>query len=120
MYDISTGTGDFIANGVVSHNCFARPTHAYLDLNISDDFDRKIVVKVNAVERLRAELHPRKWAGDAIAMGTNTDPYQRCEGKYRLTQGIIEALIERANPFSILSKSTLRLRDPDLPFEVRT
>ncbi|MEY2582311.1 MAG: hypothetical protein QOE09_2160, partial [Ilumatobacteraceae bacterium] len=80
MYDITTGTGDFIANGVVSHNCFARPTHAYLDLNIGEDFDRKIVVKVNAVERVRAELHPRKWSGDAIAMGTNTDPYQRCEG----------------------------------------
>ena len=97
--------------------CFARPTHAYLDLNIGDDFDRKIVVKVNAVERVRAELHPRKWAGDAIAMGTNTDPYQRCEGKYRLTQGIIEALTERANPFSILTKSTLVLRDLDLLVE---
>ena len=97
--------------------CFARPTHAYLDLNIGDDFDRKIVVKVNAVERVRAELHPRKWAGDAIAMGTNTDPYQRCEGKYRLTQGIIEALTERANPFSILTKSTLMLRDLDLLVE---
>jgi DNA repair photolyase len=114
MYDITTGTGDFIANGVVSHNCFARPTHAYLDLNIADDFDRKIIVKVNAVERLRAELHPRQWAGEAIAMGTNTDPYQRCEGKYRLTQGIIEALIERPNPFSILTKSTLILRDLEL------
>jgi DNA repair photolyase len=97
--------------------CFARPTHAYLDLNIGDDFDHKIVVKVNAAERVRAELHPRKWAGDAIAMGTNTDPYQRCEGKYRLTQGIIEALVERANPFSILTKSTLILRDLDLLVE---
>ncbi|MEY2459106.1 MAG: hypothetical protein QOG30_936, partial [Acidimicrobiaceae bacterium] len=97
--------------------CFSRPTHAYLDLNIGEDFDRKIVVKVNAVERVRAELHPRKWAGDAIAMGTNTDPYQRCEGKYRLTQGIIEALVERANPFSILTKSTLVLRDLDLLVE---
>jgi DNA repair photolyase len=91
--------------------CFARPTHAYLDLNIDDDFDRKIVVKVNAVERLRAELHPRKWGGDLIAMGTNTDPYQRCEGKYRLTRGIVETLVEHANPFSILTKSTLVLRD---------
>jgi DNA repair photolyase len=117
MYDITTGTGDFIANGVVSHNCFARPTHAYLDLNIGDDFDRKIVVKVNAVERVRAELHPRRWTGEPIAMGTNTDPYQRCEGKYRLTQGIIEALIERANAFSILTKSTLILRDLDLLVE---
>ena len=97
--------------------CFARPTHAYLDLNIAEDFDRKIVVKVNAVERVRAELHPRAWAGDPIAMGTNTDPYQRCEGKYRLTQGIVEALTERANPFSILTKSTLVLRDLDLLVE---
>jgi DNA repair photolyase len=114
MYDITTGTGDFIADGVVSHNCFARPTHAYLDLNIAEDFDRKIVVKVNAAERLRAELHPRKWGGDSIAMGTNTDPYQRCEGKYHLTRQIIEVLNEFRNPFSILTKGTLILRDVDL------
>jgi DNA repair photolyase len=94
--------------------CFARPTHAYLDLDIDEDFDRKIVVKVNAVERLRAELQPRTWGGHLIAMGTNTDPYQRCEGKYRLTRGIIETLIEFANPFSILTKSTLVLRDKAL------
>ena len=114
MYDITTGTGDFIANGVVSHNCFARPTHAYLDLNIGEDFDRKLVVKVNAVERLKAELRSPKWRGDHIAMGTNTDPYQRAEGKYHLTQGIVRALGEAANPFSILTKSTLILRDIDL------
>jgi DNA repair photolyase len=111
MFDITTGTGDFIANGVVSHNCFARPTHTFLDLDAGDDFERKIVVKVNAVSLLRSELDPRKWSGDLIAMGTNTDPYQRCEGKYRLTRGIVEVLAERANPFSILTKSTLILRD---------
>ena len=114
MFDITTGTGDFIANGVVSHNCFARPTHEYLDMNAGDDFERKIVVKVNAVERLKAELSPAKWAGEHIAMGTNTDPYQRCEGKYRLTRGIVEVLAEHANPFSILTKSTLILRDLDV------
>ena len=97
--------------------CFARPTHAYLDLNIADDFDRKIVVKVNAVERLKAELHPRKWGGDLISLGTNTDPYQRCEGKYHLTDGILESFIERKNPFSILTKGTLILRDLDLLVE---
>jgi DNA repair photolyase len=113
MYDITTGTGDFIANGVVSHNCFARPTHEYLNLDPATDFDRVIVVKVNAVERLRAELAPRRWRGDHIAMGTNTDPYQRAEGKYRLTQGIIEVLGEARNPFSILTKGTLVLRDLD-------
>jgi DNA repair photolyase len=114
MYDITTGTGDFIANGVVSHNCFARPTHAYLDLDIGHDFDTKIVVKVNAVERVRAELHPKRWGGHHIAMGTNTDPYQRAEGKYHLTRGIVEALTDARNPFSILTKSTLILRDLDL------
>jgi len=114
MYDITTGTGDFIANGVVSHNCFARPTHEYLNLDAGRDFETKIVVKLNAVERLRAELDPRRWRGDHIAMGTNTDPYQRCEGKYHLTEGIIEVLSGARNPFSILTKSTLILRDIDL------
>jgi DNA repair photolyase len=114
MYDITTGTGDFIANGVVSHNCFARPTHEYLDMNAGEDFEKKIVVKINAVERLKAELNPARWAGEHIAMGTNTDPYQRCEGKYHLTRGIIEQLAEHGNPFSILTKSTLILRDLDV------
>jgi len=93
--------------------CFARPTHEYLNLDPSTDFDRVIVVKVNAVEKLRAELAPRRWRGDHIAMGTNTDPYQRAEGKYRLTQGIIDVLGEAGNPFSILTKGTLVLRDLD-------
>jgi DNA repair photolyase len=114
LFDVTTGTGDFIAGGVVSHNCFARPTHTYLDLDADRDFERRIVVKVNAVSRLRHELDPRRWTGELIAMGTNTDPYQRPEGKYRLTRGIVEALTERANPFSILTKSTLILRDVDL------
>jgi DNA repair photolyase len=97
--------------------CFARPTHEYLGLNIGADFDQRIVVKVNAVERLRAELAPSRWAGHLIAMGTNTDPYQRCEGKYRLTRGIVATLAEAGNPFSILTKSTLVLRDLDLLVE---
>lgn len=94
--------------------CFARPTHEYLGLNMGEDFDRKIVVKVNAVERVRAELRSSRWGGDLIAMGTNTDPYQRAEGKYHLTRGIVSTLGEARNPFSILTKSTLILRDLDL------
>src|SRR5687767_8610945 len=94
--------------------CFARPTHEYLNLNAGEDFERRIVVKVNAVERVRAELAAKRWAGDLIAMGTNTDPYQRCEGKYRLTRGIVGVLGEARNPFSILTKSTLILRDIDV------
>ena len=91
--------------------CFARPTHSYLGLGTGDDFERKIVVKVNAVERLRGELRSPRWQGDHIAMGTNTDPYQKAEGKYHLTRGIVRVLAEAGNPFSILTKSTLVLRD---------
>lgn len=94
--------------------CFARPTHEYLGFDIGDDFDRQIVVKTNAVELAAAETAPGRWAGDLIAMGTNTDPYQPAEGRYRLTRGIVEVLTERSNPFSILTKSTLALRDLDL------
>jgi DNA repair photolyase len=93
--------------------CFARPTHEYLGLGIGEDFDRRIVVKVNAVERADAELRSPRWHGDHIAMGTNTDPYQKAEGKYHLTQGIVDVLTRHANPFSILTKSTLILRDLD-------
>jgi len=91
--------------------CFARPTHEYLGLDAGEDFERRIVVKVNAVERLRVELRSAKWSGEHIAMGTNTDPYQHAEGKYHLTQGIVRTLAEFKNPFSILTKSTLVLRD---------
>ena len=94
--------------------CFARPTHEFLGLGIGEDFERRIVVKVNAVERARAEVSSARWHGDLIAMGTNTDPYQHAEGKYHLTRGIIELLGERRNPFSILTKSTLVLRDLSL------
>jgi DNA repair photolyase len=94
--------------------CFARPTHEYLGLGIGEDFERKLVVKVNAVERVRAEIHSPTWRADLIAMGTNTDPYQHAEGRYHLTRGIIEVLAEAKNPFSILTKSTLVLRDLDL------
>ncbi len=94
--------------------CFARPTHEYLGLDPGTEFDRVIVVKVNAVELLAAELAPKRWAGHAVAMGTNTDPYQPAEGKYRLTRGIVETLAAAGNPFSVLTKSTLVLRDLDL------
>src|SRR4051794_33718654 len=94
--------------------CFARRTHTYLDLDSGHDFDSSIVVKVNAAELLRKELaHPR-WRGEHIAMGTNVDCYQRAEGRYQLMRGIIEALRDAANPFSILTKGSLILRDLDL------
>jgi DNA repair photolyase len=114
LYDITTGTGDFIANGVVSHNCFARPTHTYLDFNAGRDFEREIVVKVNAPEVLRVELARPSWKGEHIAMGTNTDPYQWVEGRYKLMRGIWEAIRDARNEASILTKSPLVLRDLDL------
>ena len=97
--------------------CFARTTHTYLDMNAGRDFDSKIVVKVNAPEVLRKDLRAKKWTGEHIAMGTSTDPYQRAEGRYKLTQQIIETLLEFRNPFSILTKGTLILRDLDLLVE---
>ena len=118
LYDITTGTGDFIANGVVSHNCFARPTHKFLDFDAGRDFEREIVVKVNAPEVLRVELARRSWKGEHVALGTNTDPYQWVEGRYRLMQGIWEALRDAANPCSVLTKSPLLLRDLKLMLEI--
>ena len=114
MYDITTGTGDFIADGVVSHNCFARNSHTYLDLDTGADFDTKVVVKVNAPELVRKKMASRGWQGEHIAMGTNVDCYQRAEGRYQLMPGIIGALKDAANPFSILTKGTLILRDMEL------
>jgi hypothetical protein len=118
MYDITTGTGDFIANGVVSHNCFARPTHKYLGFDAGRDFEQEIVVKVNAPELLRAELARTSWKGEHVALGTNTDPYQWVEGRYRLMPAIWEALRDAANPCSILTKSPLLLRDLALMREI--
>ncbi len=111
MFDITTGTGDFIANGVVSHNCFARGTHEWLELDSGKDFDQQIVVKTNVVEVLRRELARPSWNREHVALGTNTDPYQRAEGRYRLMPGVIDALARSGTPFSILTKGTLARRD---------
>jgi DNA repair photolyase len=118
LFDLTTGTGDFVANGTIAHNCFARPSHTYLNFDAGRDFERKIVVKVNAPEVLRRELRKKGWTGAHVAMGTNTDPYQRCEGRYRLTRGVLEVLRDYANPCSVLTKSPLLLRDLDLFVEL--
>ncbi|MFI9559451.1 Rv2578c family radical SAM protein [Nonomuraea endophytica] len=94
--------------------CFARNTHTYLDLDAGLDFDSKVVVKVNAPELTRRELAAPRWQGGHVAMGTNVDCYQRAEGRYQLMPGILAALRDAANPFSILTKGTLILRDLDL------
>jgi DNA repair photolyase len=97
--------------------CFARKTHTYLDLDSGEDFNSKVIVKVNAPELLRRKLASPGWHREHIAMGTNVDPYQRAEGRYRLMRGIISALRDAGNPFSILTKGTLVLRDLDLLLE---
>lgn len=117
MFDITTGTADFIANGVISHNCFARNTHTYLDLDAGKDFDSEVIVKVNVAEVLAKELARPSWGHEAVALGTNTDPYQRAEGRYRLMPGIIAALAESGTPLSILTKGTLLRRDLPLIVE---
>ena len=94
--------------------CFARNTHTYLDLDAGHDFDSKVIVKVNAPELTRKALAAPRWSGEHVAMGTNVDCYQRAEGRYQLMPGIIGALRDARNPFSILTKGTLILRDLDL------
>jgi DNA repair photolyase len=91
--------------------CFARTSHKYLDLDAGQDFDSQVIVKVNVAEVLRRELARKSWARESVALGTNTDPYQRAEGKYKLMPGIIDALAQSGTPFSILTKGTLLRRD---------
>ncbi len=98
--------------------CFARPTHTYLGMDARRDFEREIVVKVNVPEVLRAELRRPSWRGEHVAMGTNTDPYQWVEGRYKLMPGIWEALRDYRNPCSVLTKSPLLLRDLALLREI--
>ncbi|WP_197690546.1 Rv2578c family radical SAM protein [Microbacterium sp. AISO3] len=91
--------------------CFARGTHEYLDMDAGADFDSQIVVKLNVADVLRRELSKPSWAREQVALGTNTDPYQRAEGRYRLMPGIITALVDSGTPFSVLTKGTLLRRD---------
>ncbi|MFC7752873.1 Rv2578c family radical SAM protein [Tsukamurella soli] len=91
--------------------CFARATHEYLDFDAGVDFDSQIVVKTNVAAVLRRELRRASWKGETVALGTNTDPYQRAEGRYRLMPGIIGALANARTPMSILTKGTLLQRD---------
>ena len=114
LYDITTGTEDFIANGVVSHNCYARPSHSYLELSPGLDFETKLFAKTNAAELLREELAKPGYAVSPISLGANTDCYQPAERKYRITRQIIEVLAECEHPLTIVTKSALVERDIDL------
>jgi len=114
LYDITTGTGDFIANGVVSHNCYARPTHEYLDLGAGTDFDTKIVVKPKAAELLREAFDKPSWKGERIVFSGVTDCYQAIEAKLGITRACLEVCLEYRNPVGVISKSALVERDAEL------
>jgi DNA repair photolyase len=118
LYDITTGTGDFIADGVVSHNCYARPTHEYLDLGAGTDFDTKIVVKPKAAELLRAAFDKPSWKGEHVMFSGVTDCYQAIEAQLGLTRGCLEVCLEYRNPVSIITKSALVERDVGLIAEL--
>jgi DNA repair photolyase len=114
LFDITTGTGDFIANGVVSHNCYARPTHAYVNLSAGLDFETKLFYKSNGAALLESELSKRNYRPETIHIGASTDPYQPIEREHRITRALLEVLWRFRHPFTITTKSHLVLRDLDL------
>jgi DNA repair photolyase len=114
LYDITTGTEDFIANGVVSHNCYARPSHAYRNLSPGIDFETRLFAKVNAAETLRQELAKPGYKCDVISLGANTDPYQPIERRYQITRGILEVLSQFNHPVGIVTKNAMIERDLDI------
>ena len=114
LYDITTGTGDFIANGVVSHNCYARPSHAYMGLSSGLDFETKLFYKADASRLLRAVLANPRYVCKPVTLGANTDPYQPVEKQLHVTRDILEIFAECRHPVSIVTKHTLILRDLDL------
>ena len=114
LFDITTTTEDFIANGVVSHNCFARPTHAYLGLSPGLDFETKLSAKVNAADKLREELAKPGYKCEVLTIGVNTDAYQPIERQQKVTRSILEVASECHHPISLITKSALVERDVDL------
>jgi DNA repair photolyase len=114
LYDITTETGDFIANGVVSHNCYARPSHAYMGLSPGLDFETRLFYKADAARVLEGELSRPGYVCKPIMLGANTDPYQPVEKKMRVTRSILEVLTRTRHPVTVITKSALVLRDLDL------
>jgi DNA repair photolyase len=118
LFDITTGTGDFVANGIVSHNCYARPSHEYLGFGAGTDFERKIMVKRQAPELLREAFERRSWRGELVVFSGNTDCYQPLERKLELTRRCLEVCLEYKNPVHVITKGVLVERDLDLLAEL--
>jgi DNA repair photolyase len=118
LFDVTTGTGDFVANGVISHNCYARPYHEYLGFSSGLDFETKILVKEDAPELLHEELSSPNWTPQVIAVSGVTDAYQPAERNYRLTRRCLEVLARFRNPVVIITKNHLVTRDADILAEL--
>jgi DNA repair photolyase len=114
LVDITTGSGDFIANGVVSHNCYARPSHAYVDLSPGLDFETRLFYKVDAARLLEAELAKPGYVTRPIMLGANTDPYQPVEKQLGITRSLLEVMVRCRHPVMIVTKGALLERDIDL------
>jgi DNA repair photolyase len=114
LFDMTTGTGDFVANGVVSHNCYARPSHQYMNLSAGLDFETRLFFKKDAAAHLREELNRRSYKPSPINLGANTDPYQPLERKLGITRSILEVLAESHHPVTIVTKGALVVRDIDV------
>jgi len=112
--DVTTGTGDYISNGVVSHNCYARPSHAYMGLSPGLDFETRLFYKADAARLLEKELARPGYVCKPIMLGANTDPYQPAERRLKVTRSILEVLLRTSHPVSVITKSALVLRDLDL------
>jgi len=118
LYDITTGTEDFIANGVISHNCYARPSHAYVGLSPGLDFETKLFYKADAAAVLEKELTATNYKCSPITLGANTDPYQPIEKAHKVTRSLLEVMLKYKHPVSITTKGALVARDVDLLAEL--
>ncbi len=114
LFDITTGTGDFIANGIVSHNCYARPTHEYFGFGAGTDFERKIFIKRNAPALLEQAFRRKSWQGERVVFSGVTDCYQPLEAAWQLTRGCLEVCRDFRNPVALITKSALVRRDVDV------
>ena len=118
LYDITTETGDYICDGIVAHNCYARPSHAYLGLSPGLDFETRLFYKADAAKVLEAELARPDYVCKPIMLGANTDPYQPVERRMLVTRSILEVLARTRHPVTVVTKSALVLRDLDLLTEL--
>lgn len=118
LRDLTTGTGDFIANGVVAHNCYARPTHEFLGLSAGLDFERVILVKRDAARLVEERLRSPRWQPTVLAMSGVTDPYQPVERKLGITRAVLQVLARYRNPVGVITKNALVTRDSDVLAEM--